>query len=99
VTSISVSTRVHGFVQGVGYRAWLQRRALSRGLRGWTRNRNDGSVEAVLIGPADKVDEALELMRSGPPGSRVDQVEARPAEPGEIALAAADDDFAILPTV
>jgi acylphosphatase len=55
---------VEGLVQGVGYRAWLKRRALSRSLGGWTRNREDGSVEAVLIGPADKVGEALELMKS-----------------------------------
>ena len=99
MASISVSTRVHGFVQGVGYRAWLQRRALSRGLQGWTRNRDDGSVEAVLIGPADKVDEALALMRSGPPGARVDHVATRPAEAGEIALATENEDFAILPTL
>ncbi len=98
MTSISVTTRVHGFVQGVGYRAWLQRRALSRGLRGWTRNRDDGSVEAVLMGPANKVEEALTLMRSGPPGARVDQVATRPAEAGEIAMAT-EDDFAILPTL
>jgi acylphosphatase len=56
-------------------------------------------VEALLIGPAEKVDEALELMRSGPPGARVDQVAARPAEPGEIAMAADGEDFTILPTV
>ena len=98
MTSISISTRVHGFVQGVGYRAWLQRRALSRGLRGWTRNRDDGSVEAVLIGPADKVDEALALIRSGPPGARVDHVATRPAEAGEIAMVE-NEDFAILPTL
>jgi acylphosphatase len=90
---------VEGLVQGVGYRAWLKRRALSRSLGGWTRNREDGSVEAVLIGPADKVGEALELMKSGPPGARVDTVATRPAEPGELAMATDDGDFAILPTL
>ncbi|MGB6967308.1 MAG: acylphosphatase, partial [Xanthobacteraceae bacterium] len=47
---------VRGRVQGVGYRAWTEYTALTRGLKGWVRNRRDGSVEAVFIGE----DEAVE---------------------------------------
>ena len=65
---------VRGRVQGVGYRAWAERVALSRGLQGWVRNRRDGSVEAVLAGSDEAVDEMLSRLRSGPRGSRVDEV-------------------------
>ena len=35
---------IRGRVQGVGYRAWTEYTALSRGIEGWVRNRRDGSV-------------------------------------------------------
>jgi len=38
--------RIRGKVQGVWYRAWTVEEATRRGLRGWVRNRRDGSVEA-----------------------------------------------------
>ena len=41
---------VEGRVQGVGYRAFVEREAKSRGLAGWVRNRSDGTVEAVFEG-------------------------------------------------
>ena len=42
---------VRGRVQGVGYRAWLEDRAVACDLEGWVRNRRDGSVEALFAGP------------------------------------------------
>lgn len=66
---------VTGRVQGVGYRAFVEREALHLGLRGWVRNRRDGSVEAVLQGSPEAVEHMLALCRKGPPASRVDGVE------------------------
>ena len=43
---------VHGRVQGVGFRAFVEHEALQRGVEGWVRNRRDGSVEAVFAGEA-----------------------------------------------
>lgn len=71
----TVHLRVEGRVQGVGYRAFVERQAIRLGLSGWVRNRRDGSVEAVLQGAPAAVDAMIELCRSGPPASRVDRVE------------------------
>ena len=43
---------IRGRVQGIGYRAWLEDRAVACELEGWVRNRRDGSVEALFCGPA-----------------------------------------------
>ncbi|HSI42616.1 MAG TPA: acylphosphatase [Xanthobacteraceae bacterium] len=75
----SLHILVHGRVQGVGYRAFVEREARRRGLSGWVRNRREGTVEAVFAGPADQVDAMLAACRRGPPGAgvlRIDQAEA-----------------------
>ena len=89
---------VRGRVQGVGYRAWTERAALSRGLTGWVRNRRDGSVEAVFIGDEDAIAAMVEACRGGPPGAFVDGVDQRDANPGEVRLRRPDELFSVLPT-
>jgi len=71
----TVHIRVEGRVQGVGYRAFVEMRAGELGLAGWVRNRSDGSVEAVLQGPIEAVEQMLALCRQGPPAARVDRIE------------------------
>jgi acylphosphatase len=66
---------IHGLVQGVSFRAWTQHQAELHGLRGWVRNRRDGTVEAVFSGPGNLVDVMLKACREGPAGSRVEKVE------------------------
>lgn len=67
----TVQVRVEGRVQGVGFRAFVEARAVELGLVGWVRNRRDGSVEAVLQGPEEAVEEMLDLCRRGPPAAAV----------------------------
>jgi acylphosphatase len=62
---------VRGMVQGVGFRHATVRRAHELGLTGWVANLPDGSVEAMLQGPANQIDRMLEWMRRGPPSARV----------------------------
>jgi acylphosphatase len=71
---------VFGHVQGVGFRVFVTRYARARGLRGWVRNRRDGSVEAFLIGESAAVEAVIEQCRRGPPMARVDRVENTPAQ-------------------
>jgi acylphosphatase len=66
--------RVKGVVQGVGFRLATVREAHALGIRGWVANLDDGSVEAVLQGPANQVDRMLMWLRHGPPAARVTEV-------------------------
>jgi len=66
---------IHGRVQGVSFRAWTQHQADLHGLKGWVRNRRDGTVEAVFSGPSHLVEVMLKACHEGPSGSRVERVE------------------------
>ena len=78
-TTKAVLVRIEGRVQGVWYRGWAVQEATRRGLRGWVRNRSDGSVEALFSGPVDTVEAMLDACRQGPPSARVDRLTHRPA--------------------
>ncbi len=67
----AVRLRVEGRVQGVGFRAFVERAAQAHGLDGWVRNRRDGGVEAVLAGPPDAVDAVVAACGVGPPAASV----------------------------
>jgi acylphosphatase len=67
----SVRVTVTGRVQGVGYRAFVERRAARHELSGWVRNRSDGSVEAVFEGEEDAVAAMIAACRKGPQASHV----------------------------
>jgi acylphosphatase len=66
---------VHGFVQGVGFRFSVERAAGSRGVSGWVRNRDDGTVEAVFEGEREDVEALVEFCRAGPRGAEVERIE------------------------
>ena len=76
----SARLRITGRVQGVGYRAWALQMASRLGLRGWVRNRSDGSVEALVIGEDDVIARMIEACHQGPFGARVSDVAISDAE-------------------
>jgi acylphosphatase len=65
---------IHGRVQGVGFRNYLSYKAGALGIRGWVRNRRDGSVETVIQGTPDAVAEMLACAHRGPRASNVTAV-------------------------
>lgn len=66
--------RIYGLVQGVFFRATMKEVADRLGVKGWVRNLPDGSVEAVVEGPRDKVEQLIRWARRGPPAARVEKV-------------------------
>jgi acylphosphatase len=72
VTAVHVI--IEGRVQGVGFRAWVEREANVRGLAGWVRNRADGAVEAVFSGADAQVRAMVEACHRGPRLSLVKSV-------------------------
>ncbi len=68
---------VRGYVQGVGFRWFIVRRATQLGLGGWTSNEPDGTVRVVAEGEPAALDLLLAALRSGPPGASVERVDAR----------------------
>lgn len=66
---------VKGRVQGVGFRAFVQKKATQLGLSGWVRNRINGAVELMLDGAPEKVEIFLKECRRGPYFARVDALQ------------------------
>ena len=66
VSDVRVRAVVHGRVQGVFYRDSCRAQAQRLGVRGWVRNRPDGTVEVVAEGPRGQVDQLLAWCRAGP---------------------------------
>ena len=75
---------VVGRVQGVGFRYGMARKAAALGVRGWVRNRRNGSVEAMVCGTPEAIAAMIAWSRHGPRGAAVDRVEVEPGE-GEFA--------------
>lgn len=70
-----VYIKIKGRVQGIGFRWWAVKTAEEiGGISGWVRNVEDGSVEIMMSGEEDKLDQMLLACHKGPPLSRVDNV-------------------------
>ncbi len=68
---------VHGDVQGVGFRYFLMREAQRLGLRGWVRNRDDGTVEFVAEGSRADLERLQQAAGRGPRMAHVVRVDGR----------------------
>ena len=66
-----------GRVQGVFYRASAQQEGMRLGLFGEVRNLPDGSVEAIVEGPRERIEEFVEWCKRGPPSAEVENVRVR----------------------
>lgn len=76
--TVTLRLRIHGRVQGVGFRHYMTREARRRGVAGWVRNRVDGTVEAIVQGSQEAVDALIAWVRRGPPSAHVTDVEIGP---------------------
>ena len=94
-----VHVTIRGEVQGVGFRAFIERQAQERALDGWVRNRRDGSVEAVFAGASTAVDAILEACREGPAGAEVEDLDVREEEAAGLIPSSRPAGFYVMPTV
>jgi acylphosphatase len=75
-----VRVTISGYVQGVGYRAWMEMEARAVGVRGWVRNRLNGDVEALFAGPPGAVEALCAACWRGPRHARIEKVEVVEAD-------------------
>jgi len=73
--------RITGYVQGVGFRYFARKAATGLGLRGYVRNRGDGSVEVVVEGDMSVVNALIDQLRVGPRYASIDNVDVTWEEP------------------
>ncbi len=71
---------VSGRVQGVGFRFFAERTAVSLGVGGYVKNLSDGRVEVYAIGSAEQMHALTDALQRGPRMSAVDRVDERDAE-------------------
>ena len=69
--------RIHGIVQGVGFRYSTIMRARRFRLTGYARNMSDGTVEVVAEGTKTDLESLLSWLQQGPSSAVVDRVEHR----------------------
>lgn len=74
-TPNALRLEIRGLVQGVGYRWSMVEQARQLGIGGWVRNRRDGSVEAVVAGSAQALEQIVAWARQGPRSAVVASVD------------------------
>ncbi|TVR14095.1 MAG: acylphosphatase [Balneolaceae bacterium] len=75
---ISKHLKIHGRVQGVGFRYFTVQQAKELEIDGWVANRSDGTVETVIQGEHFAVSEMMQRLRSGPIAAKVTEIEEFP---------------------
>ena len=72
---------IRGRVQGVYFRASAKDKAVELGLTGEVRNMEDESVEVLVAGEAQRVEQLIAWCHKGPPSARVEEVIVSDIEP------------------
>ena len=85
---MALHLKIRGRVQGVFFRRWVVEEATRRGIRGWVRNRADGSVESVFSGEMAAVRAMAKACHQGPPKAEVAGIVQIPGE-----FCPTDEDF------
>ncbi len=62
---------IKGRVQGVGFRYFVFRKAVSLGIKGYVKNLSNGDVEVIAEGSKNNMDEFEKFLWRGPSLSKV----------------------------
>ncbi|OJJ50158.1 hypothetical protein ASPZODRAFT_128775 [Penicilliopsis zonata CBS 506.65] len=90
MTTKRIAFRVHGTVQGVGFRDFTQKHATVYGLHGWVKNTSDGRVEGEAQGEEETLKKLLKDIDKGPRLAHVVKLEKK-----EVAVEEGEDHFAV----
>jgi hydrogenase maturation protein HypF len=72
---LRVKLNITGIVQGVGFRPFIYRIAVSKGFTGYVRNRGDAGVEVLLEGEAKKIQSFIrELVELKPQLAQIEKI-------------------------
>ena len=77
---MKLTAAIHGRVQGVRFRRFVDYHARCLELVGWTRNLPGGAVEVCVEGPREDLERLLQELRIGPPRAEVDAVDVEWAD-------------------
>jgi acylphosphatase len=71
----AVRVYIFGIVQGVFFRTFIEEQAKKLGLKGYVRNKEDGSVESWFEGNSGDVDKMIEICKKGPKHSVIKRLD------------------------
>ncbi len=77
----AVILQIYGRVQGVGFRYYTQKKAEELGIKGFVKNRPDGSVYVEAEGEEAALETFVSWCETGPPWAHVRQVEKQDIPP------------------
>lgn len=77
----AVNIFVRGSVQGVGFRFFARKHAISMKLNGWVKNLSNGDVEIYAEGEKDSLDNYIKLIEKGPAFCHVQEIIINPGNP------------------
>ncbi|PWY70953.1 acylphosphatase [Aspergillus heteromorphus CBS 117.55] len=81
MASQRIAFKVHGTVQGVGFRDFTQRRATEYDLKGWVKNTHCGRVEGEAQGTEESIQKLLKDINNGPRHAHVVKLEKKSIAP------------------
>jgi acylphosphatase len=65
---------VSGYVQGVGYRWFVKKTAITLGLTGWVKNLPDRKVEVLASGSKERLEMLVSRCKKGPFLSKINDI-------------------------
>ncbi len=75
--AIELFAKVHGRVQGVFFRATVERYAKEIGIHGFVENREDGSVEITAQGKKEDLERLVEMIKEHPGMAEISSIETK----------------------